>query len=147
MTADLDALIERLLRYSVRINGELLMDRAAAALVQLRNENARLLSDPMNVGWQHAQNAIKDRAAAVSQWKAAKQRAELAEQRLAGEIERADRAEARIANYQASRDWAIDTLAKALGIEADKVKAVEFYARLAAESIAALERDRDAMKP
>jgi len=42
MTADLDALIERLLRYSVRINGELLMDRAAAALVQLREECARL---------------------------------------------------------------------------------------------------------
>jgi hypothetical protein len=43
----------------------------------------RLAADPMNVGWQHAQNAIKDRAAAVSQWKAAKQRAERAEEEVA----------------------------------------------------------------
>jgi len=47
----------------------------------------------------------------------------------------------RIAGYQASRDWAIDTLAKALGIEADKTRAVEYYARLAAERIAALEAE------
>ena len=45
-----------------------------AEIDRLRGENARLLSDPMNVGWQRAQDAIKDRAAAVSQWKAAKQR-------------------------------------------------------------------------
>jgi len=43
MTApDLDALIERLLRYSIRINGELMMEQAAAALVQLRDRNAEL---------------------------------------------------------------------------------------------------------
>ena len=40
--SDVDALIERLLRYSIRINGELMMAQAAAALVQLREENARL---------------------------------------------------------------------------------------------------------
>jgi len=39
---DLDALIERLLRYSIRINGELMMEQAAAALVQLRAEVALL---------------------------------------------------------------------------------------------------------
>ena len=50
---------------------------------------------------------------------------------------------ARIANYQASRDWAIDTLAKALRVEADKTRAVEYYSRLAAERIAALEAERD----
>ena len=38
--ADLDALIERLLRYSIRINGELMMEQAAAALVQLRDSEA-----------------------------------------------------------------------------------------------------------
>jgi len=45
-----------------------------AEIDRLRGENARLLSDPMNVGWQRAQDAIKDRAAAVSQWKAAMKR-------------------------------------------------------------------------
>ena len=45
-----------------------------AEIDRLRGENARLLSDPMNVGWQRAQDAIKDRAAAVSQWKAVNQR-------------------------------------------------------------------------
>ena len=63
---ELDALIERL-----KLSTQMLCREAAAALVQLREENARLLSDPMNVGWQRAQDAIKDRAAAVSQWKAA----------------------------------------------------------------------------
>jgi chromosome segregation ATPase len=38
--ADLDALIERLLRYSIRINGELMMEQAAAALIQLRDSEA-----------------------------------------------------------------------------------------------------------
>ena len=72
--ADLDALIERMKAPCI----EYLCTRCSAerhecidALVQLRDENARLLSDPMNVGWQRAQDAIKDRAAAVSQWKAA----------------------------------------------------------------------------
>ena len=37
---DLDALIERLRRYSIRINGELMMEQAAAALVQLRDSEA-----------------------------------------------------------------------------------------------------------
>ena len=75
---ELDALIERLKGFnppdrtiaSQRDYSQAIYD-AAAALVQLRDENARLLSDPMNVGWQRAQDAIKDRAAAVSQWKAA----------------------------------------------------------------------------
>ena len=42
--ADLDALNERLLRYSIRINGELMMEQAAAELAQLRDENKRLQS-------------------------------------------------------------------------------------------------------
>ena len=40
--ADLDALIERLLRCSIRINGELMMEQAAAALVQQRDRIAAL---------------------------------------------------------------------------------------------------------
>ena len=47
-------------------------DRVAATNAAAEVEQA--LSDPMNVGWQRAQNAIKDRAATVSQWKAANQR-------------------------------------------------------------------------
>lgn len=46
---------------------------------ELEAENARLLADPMNVGWQRAQDAIKDRAAAVSQWKAERIKRERAE--------------------------------------------------------------------
>ena len=38
--ADLDALIERLKRDSIRINGAMLLDEAAAALVQLRDSEA-----------------------------------------------------------------------------------------------------------
>jgi len=72
---ELDGLIERLRSVSCILTPECdehkTVREAAAALVQLREENARLLSDPMNVGWQRAQDAIKDRAAAVSQWKAA----------------------------------------------------------------------------
>ena len=48
--AELDALIERLLRYSIRINGELMMEQAAAALVQLRDEVARLDADHNRIG-------------------------------------------------------------------------------------------------
>jgi len=49
-------------------------DRYAREANRAEAEMARLLADPMNVGWQRAQDAIRDRAAAVSQWKAAKQR-------------------------------------------------------------------------
>ena len=38
--SDVDALIERLLRYSILINGEPMMEQAAAALVQLRDSEA-----------------------------------------------------------------------------------------------------------
>ena len=44
----------------------------------------------------------------------------------------------RINGYQGSRDLAINTLALALEIEPDTVRAVEYYARLAAERIATL---------
>lgn len=44
----------------------------------------------------------------------------------------------RIDGYQASRDYAIDLLAKALGVEADKMRAVEYYAREASEKIESL---------
>ncbi len=37
--------------------------------------------------------------------------------------------------YQGSRDYAIDTLAGALGVDADKVRAVEYYAQQAANEI------------
>jgi hypothetical protein len=47
----------------------------------------------------------------------------------------------RIEGYKGSRDYAIDLLAKALDIEPDKVRAVEYYARLAAERIAAAPDD------
>ncbi len=46
----------------------------------------------------------------------------------------------RIEGYQASRDYAIDLLAGALGVEPDKVRAVEYYARLACEALAAARR-------
>ena len=52
-------------------------------------------------------------------------------------------AERRCEGYQASRDWAIEELAKALGIEADKMRAIEYYARLASEQIAELEKDAE----
>ena len=82
-------------------------DRIAAleaerdALVQLRKENARLLSDPMNVGWQRAQDAIKDRAAAVSQWKA--------------ERIKCERAEAEVARIRQMLDTAMELLTAARG--------------------------------
>ncbi len=41
----------------------------------------------------------------------------------------------RVNGYQASRDWAIERLAKALAIEPDKVRAVEYYAEQAAATI------------
>lgn len=47
----------------------------------------------------------------------------------------------RIGGYQGSRDYAIDMIAAALGIEADKIRAVEYYARLASEKIAAQARE------
>jgi hypothetical protein len=46
---DLDALIERLLRYSIRINGELMMEQAAAALAELREENALIGHPPAQI--------------------------------------------------------------------------------------------------
>jgi hypothetical protein len=59
-------------------------EKAEARVAALEAENSRLLADPMNVGWQRAQDAIKDRAAAVSQWKAERIKRERAE---AGEAE------------------------------------------------------------
>jgi hypothetical protein len=47
----------------------------------------------------------------------------------------------RIANYQGSRDHAIETLAAALKIEPDRVRAVEYYARLAGEAIESQQRE------
>ena len=52
----------------------------------------------------------------------------------------------RVEGYQGSRDYAIDLLAKALGIEPDKVRAVEYYARLASERIAELKRRVDELQ-
>lgn len=59
-------------------------------------------------------------------------------ERLCVKLERQLReANERISGYQGSRDFAIDTLAGALGVEADKLRAVEYYARLASESLTA----------
>ena len=52
----------------------------------------------------------------------------------------------RVNGYQASRNWAIDTLAAALKIEPEKVRAVEYYARRAAECLAAAEAERDQLQ-
>ena len=56
------------------------------------------------------------------------------------------RLQARVNGYQASRDYAIDLLAAALAIDADKMRAVEYYARLAAERVAALEPQINALR-
>ena len=47
----------------------------------------------------------------------------------------------RIAGYQGSRDHAINTLATALKVEPDKVRAVEYYARLASEALGRAEAE------
>jgi hypothetical protein len=52
----------------------------------------------------------------------------------------------RIEGAMASRNYAIDLLASALGIEADKVHAVEYYSLLASERIAELEREAERLK-
>ena len=124
--SDVDALVASLSKSCKVADScpECALDRAeaAAALVQLREENARLLADPMNVGWQRAQDAIKDRAAAVSQWKAANQRIAALEVR----VEQRDR---QIAVYNSGGFADADALAE---------KFIELTAK-----IAALEAERD----
>ena len=63
---------------------------AAAALEAQQAELEVIKRDPLSEGWKRAEEARRDRAAAVSQWKAAKERAERAEAesaRLMAEIQ------------------------------------------------------------
>jgi hypothetical protein len=56
-------------------------------------------------------------------------------ERLDALAEENERLRSRIEGYQCSRDYAIDLLASALQVEADKVYAVEYYATQAKELI------------
>jgi hypothetical protein len=153
--SDVDALIERLQGFnppdrtiaSQRDCSQAIHD-AADALVQLRDAEAlargKIAEQMIKIEWleRMKQNYYDEAVKGWSKCRAAE--AEVARlNALPVRILQADleRLQARIANYQASRDWAIDTLAKALRVEADKTRAVEYYSRLAAERIAALEAE------
>jgi chromosome segregation ATPase len=59
------------------------------------------------------------------------------ERRIAALESQLAAAKQRNEGYQASRDYAIDLLAGALRIDADKVRAIEYYAKLASDELAA----------
>jgi len=120
----LDQLIEQLLRYSIRINGELMMEQAAAALVQLRDSEAL------------ARGKIAEQMIEIARLKM-NQRCSAIEQGEVGYpcVFRAE-AEAEVARL---KQWQVDMVAKA----ADK--SLDGYRELGAKC-AALEAERDALK-